>query len=293
MLLVLVTPFLFASGTKESATTLKKPIIAVSILPQSYFVDRIAGSLVDVVTLVGEGQSPENYEPTPLQMAQLAQASCWILSKADFEISLQPKIAALYPDLHMVDGTLGVVFRSLENHVDEGETPVSAQGFEIDRHTWLGHKNALILSKQILDTLLVLFPQERTTLEKNYEALVNDIETTFDALKVSLSPLKGSTVFVYHPAFGYFFDEFGIIQEAVETGGKEPTAKDLKELIAKAKADKVSAIFVQSQFPVLAAETVANAVGAQVLALDPLSKDWLSNIRLMGDILLTASQINK
>ncbi|AEV30003.1 ABC-type metal ion transport system, periplasmic component/surface adhesin [Sphaerochaeta pleomorpha str. Grapes] len=292
-LVLLLTPLLFASGKNESKSTLNKPIIAVSILPQSYFVQRIAGPLVDVVTLVGPGQSPHSYEPAPLQMAQLAQASCWILSKTDFEVSLQPKIASLYPNLKMVDGTLGVVFRFLENHEEEGDVHVSATGLEIDRHSWLGHQNALILCRQILDTLLVLLPDEQATLEKNYEAFVDEINTTFAELKISLAPLRGSTVFVYHPSFGYFFDEFGITQEAVETGGKEPTAKALSELIAKAKAEQVTSIFVQAQFPVRAADTVAKAVGAQVLALDPLSEDWLANIRSMGDALLTASQLKR
>lgn len=292
-IVLLLTPILFASGKNESKTTLDKPIVAVSILPQSYFVKRIAGPLVDVVTLVGPGQSPHAYEPTPLQMAQLAQASCWILSKTDFEVSLQPKIASLYPNLDMVDGTMGVVFRSLEDHEEEGDDHISASGLEIDRHTWLGQENALILCRHILDTLLVLLPEEQATLEKNYAVLVDEINITFQDLRESLAPLRGSTVFVYHPSFGYFFDEFGITQEAVETGGKEPTAKALGDLIAKAKAEEVTAIFVQAQFPVQSADTVAQAVGAQVLALDPLSEDWLANIRRMGDALLTASQIKR
>jgi zinc transport system substrate-binding protein len=290
LVLLFLVPALFASGKKEIPSQEVKPIIAVSILPQAYFVRQIAGSLVDVVVLVGQGQSPHAYEPTPRQMAQLAQASCWILSKTDFELSLEPKIAALYPDLEIVDGTEGVVFRSLEQHAEEGEVSVSPQGLEIDRHTWLGWKNSLLLSLHIKNMLIGLLPDEQATFESNYASLVQDINETFGELKDSLSLLNGRTVFVYHPSFGYFFDEFGIIQEAVETGGKEPTAKSLGDLIAKAKEDQVAAIFVQVQFPVHAATTVAEAVGAQVIALDPLAEDWLDNIRQMGKALLSATE---
>jgi zinc transport system substrate-binding protein len=90
---------------------------------------------------------------------------------------------------------------------------------------------------------------------------------------------------VYHPSFGYFLDEFGIRQQAVETGGKSPGPRDLNRLIALAKQERPAAIFIQSQFPVSAAKTVADAAGAELVSLDPLAPDWLANIRLMGEAL--------
>ena len=36
-----------------------------------------------------------------------------------------------------------------------------------------------------------------------------------------LAPLKGKTVLVYHPAYGYLLDTYGLQQEAVELEGKE------------------------------------------------------------------------
>ena len=90
---------------------------------------------------------------------------------------------------------------------------------------------------------------------------------------------------MYHPSFGYFLDEFGIRQQAVETGGKSPGPRDLSRLIALAKEEQPAAIFVQSQFPVSAAKTVADATGAELISLDPLAPDWLANIREMGEAL--------
>ncbi len=93
---------------------------------------------------------------------------------------------------------------------------------------------------------------------------------------------------MYHPAFGYFLDTFGILQEAVETGGKEPSSRVLSELIKRAREERVRVIFVQAQFPPQAAKTVADAVGARVVPLDPLAEDWLENIRRMGEALKQA-----
>jgi zinc transport system substrate-binding protein len=56
-------------------------------------------------------------------------------------------------------------------------------------------------------------------------------------------------------------------------------------LIARLKEEQAAAVFVQAQFPVNAAKTLASAVGAELIALDPLAQDWLNNIRLMGESL--------
>ena len=291
---------LAAKGGQEQPSPLDKPIIAVSILPQSYFVERIGGDRFKQVVLVGPGQNPHAYEPTPRQMADLALSKAWILSNTDFEIGLLPKITALYPNLRIVDGTEGVVFRSLEAHDHEevGEAHADEEvpdedSIDIDRHTWLGREPALILARHVADTLSAIDPSATTLYETNHTALVADINHVYDALAVALAPLAGKTVFVYHPAFGYFLDDFGIIQEAVETGGKEPTAKSIEELIAKGSSEQVPAIFVQSQFPVSAAKAVADAIGAVVVPLDHLAADWLANIQRMGDALQASIQARK
>lgn len=292
ILLLTGTTLLFSQGKGERPASDDRPTIALSILPQEYFLERIAGSLVQSVVLVGEGQSPHSYEPTPSQMASLAKAKAWILSGTDFEQGLVPKVASLYPSLLLVDGTQGVTFRSLEAHEHEDGVAevVSGESLERDRHTWLGWESSKILANHVLETTIALLPEQKALLEANYQALVDEIDATFLKLKEDLAPLAGRTVFVYHPSFGYFFDEFGLVQEAVEVGGKEPTAKDLALLIQEAKKDRVVALFVQKQFPLASAQTVAKAVGARVLALDPLAKDWMANIRLMGGALLDTLQ---
>jgi zinc transport system substrate-binding protein len=62
----------------------------------------------------------------------------------------------------------------------------------------------------------------------------------------------------------------------------------LGRLIERARAEGAAAVFVQAQVPVQTARTVADAVGAEIVARDPLSPDWLDNIRVMGDALKRA-----
>jgi len=262
-----------------------KLLIAVSIPPQEWFVSRIAGDKVDTLILVPPGQNPHNYEPAPRQIQNLSKASAWILSGTEFEISLRPKIESLFPNLMIVDGTEGVQFRYMEDHNcddDHSSSVASHSSLEIDRHTWLGFSPAIMLADNILKTLNLFDSDNSEFYDDRFMETYIDIFHVFNELEIELAPLRGKSVFVYHPSFGYFFDEFGIIQEAVETGGKEPTPRQLNDLMEKIMREQPAAIFVQTQFPVNAARTLANSAGAQVIELDPLAQDWLNNIRRMG-----------
>jgi zinc transport system substrate-binding protein len=266
----------------------------VSIMPQAYFAGRIGGGLAEVMVLAGPGQNPHSYEPTPRQFSELAGAAVWVLSGTEFEIGLRPKIESLFPGLPVVDGTEGVRFRNIEAHGHDGEDEEHKGGdssMEKDRHTWLGLEPAKIMASHIRDALCAADGANAEVYRTNCEALVRDMEEEFNSLRRELAPLRGKTVFVYHPAFGYFLDEFGVIQEAVETGGKEPTPRVLGRLIEKVKAEKVKVIFVQAQFPVESARTAASAAGAELVGLDPLAADWLSNIRNMGKALKKAAEL--
>jgi len=289
--LVLITAAFaaYAGGKTDTTAAPGKPIVAVSILPQKYFLERIGGNRVASIVLVGPGQSPHSYEPTPSQMASLSKARAWILSGTDFEIGLRPKIEAQLPALAIVDGTKGVTFRELqEGEMEHEGEHDDVHGTNIDRHTWLGYEASRVIAGNIRDALVAVDPEGRAAYDANLASLISDIDATFTDLKAALAPLSGKSVMVFHPSFGYFFDTFGIGQSPVETGGKEPSARALTELIARAKAERVPAIFVQAQFPVAAAKTVAAEAGARVVMLDPLAPDWLENIRKMGDALKSA-----
>lgn len=262
-------------------------MVAVSIQPQAYFVERVSNGRVRVLTLVGPGQDPHAYEPTPRQMSDLSQATLWFTVGVDFERALVPKASALYPGLKLVDTTAGIRFRTLEAHGHDGAPPAGdAAGGGTDPHVWLGREPVRVQAERIRDALSLFDPPNAGEYASNCAAFVRELDGAFDSLARELAPLMGKTVFVYHPAFGYFLDEFGIRQEAVETGGKEPTGRNLAALIEEARADGAKAIFVQAQFPASAADTVAAAIGGKVVRIDPLAADWLANIRIMGAALL-------
>ena len=85
-------------------------------------------------------------------------------------------------------------------------------------------------------------------------------------------------MYVFHPAYGYFCDRYGLIQVPIEAAGKEPNSKSFVQLLEKARADRVTTLFVQPQFSLPTVEVFARELGARVVRIDPLRRDYLENI---------------
>jgi len=266
--------------------SVEKPLIIVSIPPQQEFVQRIAQNKVDISVLAGQGSSPHSYEPTPKQMIELSRAKIWFTIGIDFERGLLPKVKSLYPDLKIVDTSAGVKYRFLEEHTHEAEEKKHNEEETKDPHIWLGYDQVKTQLSNILLALKNLNPEDGTFFQKNYDEYIKEIDSTFALLSRKLKPFKGRTVFVYHPAFGYFLDNFGIRQKAFEVRGKEPTQREVVELIKRAREEKVKVIFVQKQFSKTSAITIAKSINGKVVEMDPLAQNWLENIKYMGEVIL-------
>ncbi len=262
----------------------QKPRITVfvSILPQAYFLERIGGNRVHVEVLVGEGQSPHTYEPTPKQMARLTGAKAWFLIGVGFEKGLVQKIGRSHRDLVLVDTRQGVPLRSLagHDHRDDGHGRArEGRHAEMpDPHVWMSPKLVQIQAQNIHDALCRLDPDHRQSYGANLQSFREDLDRLDARIARSLAPIRGRKMYVFHPAFGYFADAYGLIQVPIEIEGKEPGARQLANLIERAKTDGVRVIFVQKQFSDKSAGVVAKAIGGAVVPIDPLAKDYLANL---------------
>ncbi len=265
--------------------------VFVSVLPQAYFVERIGTDNVTVDVLVGPGQSPHTFEPTPRQMARLGRASVFFRIGVSFENTLIPKISKSFRHLHIVDTREGVEFLPLARHDDHGTSGVHGhehpQGAP-DPHIWLDPARVKVQARTICRTLVRMDPANRGSYEKNLQALLADLDRLDGELRTTLAPLKGSRVYVFHPAFGYLADAYGFIQVPVELGGKEPSARQLAILVRQAREDGVRVIFVQPQFSRKNAQAIAREIGGTVVPIDPLPRDYLREMQVMAETIRRA-----
>lgn len=270
-----------APGSSQSmADTGAALEVFCSIAPQRYLIERVGGDLVGVGVLVGPGQSPHTFEPTPRQMAGLADARVYFTIGLPFEDRILGSVEELNAELLLVDTSEGIPRRHVEGahgHDESGEHGDSC-GLT-DPHVWLNPRFAGRLAGSVCDALKDIDPDHTEEFEGNLAALMRDLDELDKELTAALAPLSGESVYVFHPAFGYFTDAYGLKQVAVELGGMEPRARELVRLIERATEERVRVIFVQPQFSSRSAGAIAAEIGGVVVPIDPLSGDYLQNLR--------------
>lgn len=267
----IVTLILSAAGQAMSADKAK---VFVSIAPHSYFVKAIGGDLVEVEVLVPSGQSPATYEPTPGQLARLAEADVLFTTGVPFEKRLLKKISEGFDNLRIVAMHADIKLRAIERH-DGGDHDHEGVG---DPHVWLDPTLAARQADVIAGTLSEFNPSHGTFFAANLGELHRQIDSIHAVISTMLTPLHGKTMYVFHPAFGYFADAYGLKQEAIEKHGKEPSARQLAALIDEADHEGARVLFVQPQFSKRQAEAVGESIGAKIVTLDPLSEDYINNL---------------
>lgn len=257
--------------------------VAVSVPPQGYFVQQIAGERAQVEVLIPPGRSPETYAPTPRQMVALNEAAIYVaVGSPDFvfeRLHLQ-RLRRQNPHMQVVNMAQGISFLPSADPA-EGET---------DRHLWLAPDTVRIAARNIADALIRVDPEAAPDYRRRLAAFEGRIDHLDGQLHALLDPLKHRSFVVNHPAWGYFARQYGLRQIAIQTGGKEPGPADLTRLVGRLKALHARVIFVQQGFSQKGADIIAREVGARVVPMDPLAADWPDNLLRMGRALNEALQ---
>ncbi len=256
------------------------PVVYVGVPPQRFIVDRVARGRVEVRVLVKPGESPHTFEPTPRQVVALAGSQAYFTLGFPFEEQIVSKIGSGAP-LRVILMDRGVKRIPLDVVQLPGAVAEEQEG-QADPHVWLSPPALVKMAANVGEALAALDPDGEGAYAGAVEAFRREVEEVDKSIAAELSPYRGRTVFVLHPAFGYFTARYGLRQVAVEVEGKSPGPRHLEWLIAEAKRQGAEAIFVQPQFDPRSARALAEATGAKVVALDPLAEDLLANLRVIA-----------
>lgn len=273
IVLAICIPVIFSgcwSKTGVSDTTVGKPTVVVSIVPQETFVKAVAGDLVDIVTMVPPGSSPENYAPTPQELQAFSEASIY------FSIGVPTELANILPKAYDINKNLKVV-----KLADEVGAVHPARYFapgEADPHIWLSPKRVKVMIDVISKELSALDPENRTIYEMNAQEYKERLDKLDENIKTSLSGIQNRTFIVYHPAFGYFADDYGLEMLSLEEEGKEATAKEIQDKIDRAKSEGIKVIFYQAEMDSRQARTFAGEIGGKAEQVAPLAADYIENL---------------
>lgn len=279
--------FLAACGGKRQQGA---RMISVTIEPQRYFAEQIAGDRLQIHCVVPAGQSPETYDPTPQQMVDIGESEGYLrIGHIGFELAWMEAIAKNNPDLPIFDLSQGMNLlkgeEEEEHHHEEGEHDHEAGEHHeegghhhhhggIDPHLWSSIQGARVVAQNTLTALQQIDPANASLYAENYQRLVAKIDSTEAIVNELLRPLAHRAFIIYHPALTYLAAEYDLEQLCLEMDGKEPSPAQLKTLVEAAHTHNAKVVFVQQEFDKKNAELIAKETGCHLITINPLAYDW-------------------
>lgn len=305
----------------------KERTVSVSILPQRYFVERIAGDGLKVNVLIPPGANPAATDLTPAQLVALNNSSIYFaVGHLPFEVSHLYPVLEEHSDVLLVNHSEGL--NLLEGSCSCGHDHAAAQGDDhdcaecehgddhdctdqdecgheeqheyhdahhehhehhehagFDPHIWMSPRYADHMARQIMETLVKKFPEQRELFEKNYADLKEDIDAIDREARRIIGAKQHKVFLIYHPALAYFAAEYGLEQVAIEHEGKEPSPAHIKEVVDRCREQGIRLVFIQHQFDEVNARVIAREINGEVISIDPLSPDWKKEMQQLLDII--------
>lgn len=254
----------------------EKPTITVTLEPQRYFTEAIAGDKFTVVSMVPKGSSPETYDPVPQQLVSLGDSKAYFrIGYIGFEQTWMERLMDNTPHIQVFDTSKGIDLILSNEDLGHGHSHDDGHIHAVEPHVWNSATNALILAGNTYKALSSLDKANEPYYLARYDSLCKSIQHTDSIIRQVLSKPGSSKAFmIYHPALSYFARDYGLHQISIEENGKEPSPTHMKELIDLCKAEGVRVIFVQPEFDKRNAETIAQQTGTKVVPINPLSYNW-------------------
>ncbi len=242
--------------------------VAVSILPQQTFLRAIGGDRVGITVMVKLGSSPHTYEPKPSQMRDISHAYIYMRAGVEFEDTWVDRFKDINKRMRVYDITRGIQKLTIS-----GDDSDHHDG--LDPHVWTSPANVKIMAKNILDILVSNDSRNSDYYQHNYELFIARVEKLDGEIKTLFSSLtKGTKFLVFHPSWGYFAKEYGLVQLPIEVEGKDPKPKMVAKLIQRAKAEGIKALFTSPEFSDKTAKLIAREIGVPVIKISPLDPNW-------------------
>lgn len=241
--------------------------IATTIFPLADIAKNVGGDRVNVVQLLPSGATPHSYDLTPGQVAELSKAKVLFVIghglddwAASYAKSNNIPVKIVDTDIDLIQDTDG-------HEEGDGYNP----------HYWLSIPNGMIISRNIRDVLVEIFPKYQPEFEANQSAYAEKLAKADLEIRRKL-PTDPKFLATFHGAWDYMAKNYGfmIIAEFEEFPGKEPTAQYLSEFQNEIRVNSVKTIYIEPQLSTDAIRPLAADLGANLVLLDPLGGSELT-----------------
>jgi ABC-type Zn uptake system ZnuABC Zn-binding protein ZnuA len=261
-------------STSQTSGGVPKPLnVEVTISTFETFAHAVGGDRIVLTSLVPVGASPEDYQPSPADIDKLHAADVLIENGVGLESWLARTIDnAKNPALNVVVATRGLP-------VKDGNP-----------HLWMDPELARSYVRTIRDALIARDPAGKNAYLRNAAAYDKDLVALEHeiAAKIRTIPPAARSMIVFHNAWQYYDDRFGLRTIGVIelSPGQEPNPQYISKLIGLAKANHVRAVFAEPEYSPKLVEALAQSAG--ISTVQDLYDDSIGNdprVRTYDDML--------
>ena len=288
--ILLASTFLITSTTFSYADIK----VVASIKPIHSLVSAISEGIGEPTLLVKGAGSPHTYSLKPSQAKELQEADVIFWMGHDLEAFLENSINniaanALTISLIESDKLTKLNFREggsfndhgHDKHDDHGHDKHDDHGHDkhddhdhhdVDPHVWLDPLNAIVLVGGIKNALISADPKNESAYEENAKVTIEKLNQLIAEINTELEPVKGKGYLVFHDAYQYFENRFGVTAVGSITVSPEilPGAERIREMQNKVRALDATCVFSEPQFEPKLVATVTENTNAGTGVLDPL-----------------------
>jgi len=270
---VLLTALFASSGALAADTRLN---VMTTTEDLAAIAREVGGDRITVESIAKGYQDPHFVEAKPSFILKLQKADLLIVVGRELEIGWLPPLiqqsrnAKVQVDADgYLDASQGV--RILEiptGQVTRAMGDVHPQG---NPHYWLDPENARAMARSMSEKLAQFRPADRAYFEQRLAAFSARLTDAVKKWTAQMAPYKGTKVVTYHRSFPNFADRFGldIIGYVEPKPGIPPSPGHTLELIQEMKRQNVRLILMEPYFDPTTPQSIARAVGGQVLVVPP------------------------
>ncbi len=241
-----------------ASQSIAEPRILASIKPIQLIAQAVVGSERQVEVLLPPGATPHHFTMRPSDMRRLNSADMVIWLGKESERYLAKPMARQGENDVMVD---------LEKFLE-----IRDDGFR-DPHFWLSGRKAIQVAEAIANRLVLLDAQAADDYKKNLAAFSRLVKEQEQVIREALAPFRGSNYLVYHDAYRYFEESYGLAHRAVVALNPEvnPGAKHLLELERIINEQGVNCLLIEPESSSRVVKLLTENSGVRVQMIDPMA----------------------
>jgi len=276
---------LLAAALLSASPALAAPKVVASVVPVLSIVAAVMGDRGAPELLLKGSMSEHRAVFTPTQIATLGDADLVFIvghgleaklaqlsgsdavnGKTFIELSEAPGVAKL----PIRQGGAWEPDADEHDHAAEGTAAEGALTF--DPHIWLDPENAKAMAREVAADLAKADPGNAAAYAANAQAFAAEIDKTSAAIAAELAPVKDKPFIVFHDAYHYFENRFGLtgVGSISDVSAQAPSAERLAQVRDKIMSAKAACVFREPQFDDRVVQTVIEGTGAREGVLDPL-----------------------